>query len=169
MLRPARDGDLETMLTWRNQAANREVSNHSHVIGMDEHRAWWERVRNDPAHRVLVYSADGRDLGVVTFFDVTETSAGWGFYLDSEGVTAQGLALTAWMAVMKEAVDHAFDELGVEVLTGEVLAHNEAVRMMNRRFRFTEGEPTSREVDGRTITVIPIELRRENRRTGGKR
>jgi hypothetical protein len=35
---------------------------------------------------------------------------------------------------------------------------------MNRRFRFVEGEPESREADGRTITVIPISLKRENRR-----
>lgn len=156
------------MLEWRNQPANREVSNHSHVIGLDEHRAWWQRVQEDPTRRVLVYRAGDRDLGVVSFFDITGASAGWGFYLDHESVTAEGIALTAWMAVMKEATDYAFDELGVDVLTGEVLADNEAVRMMNRRFRFTEGEPTTRQVDGRSITVIPIELRRENRRGGGK-
>ena len=46
----------------------------------------------------------------------------------------------------------------------EVLAHNEAVRLTNRRFRFVEGEPAPRTVGGRTFEVIPISLRRENRR-----
>ena len=45
-----------------------------------------------------------------------------------------------------------------------MLDGNDAVRTMNRRFRFTEGEPEEREADGRTITVYPISLRREDRR-----
>ena len=55
------------------------------------------------------------------------------------------------------------------MLNGEVLEGNDAVRTMNRRFRFAEGEPEQREVDGRTITVIPISLRRENRRREGQK
>ena len=164
MLRPAEERDVQAMREWRNQAANREVSINQHVITPDEHRAWWERVLVDPSRRVLVFEYDGRALGIVNFFDIDERSAQWGFFLDSETTTAEGTAMLAWMAVMREATNYAFDELGVDVLGGEVLAHNEAVRLMNRRFRFTEGEPETREVDGRTITVIPISLRREDRR-----
>src|SRR6478752_2858293 len=130
MLRPATDDDLAAMLTWRNQATNREVSIHSHVIAPEEHRAWWDRVQDDPSRSVLVFEVDGRALGVVTFFDVTADSAGWGFYL------------------------------GAETLAGEVLERNEAVRLMNRRFGFKEGSPEQRTVDGQTITVIPITLLR---------
>jgi RimJ/RimL family protein N-acetyltransferase len=88
----------------------------------------------------------------------------WGFFLDNDTTSAEGTTMTAWMQVMREATAYAFDELGVDVLRGEVLAHNEAVRQMNRRYRFTEGTPEEREVEGRTITVIPISLRREDRR-----
>lgn len=176
MLRPATEDDLDQMLAWRNQEANREVSNYSHVISPAEHRAWWDRVQADPTREVHVFEAgsDGasRPLGVVSFFDIDTDAgtAGWGFYLDNETVTAEGLAMTAWMKVMGEAIDHAFASpgeggLGLEVLEGEVLAHNEAVRLMNRRFRFTEGEPEDREVDGRSITVIPIRLAKADRRT----
>lgn len=166
MLRPAEERDVEAMREWRNQAANREVSINRHVITPDEHRAWWERVQADPTRRVLVFEHDARPLGIVNFFDIDEQSASahWGFFLDNETTTAEGTAMTAWMAVMTEATNYAFDELGVDVLHGEVLDHNEAVRLMNRRFRFTEGDPETREADGRTITVIPISLRREDRR-----
>ncbi|MCT2587188.1 GNAT family N-acetyltransferase [Actinophytocola gossypii] len=168
MLRPAEERDVEAMRAWRNQDANREVSINSHVIGAAEHRAWWERVRSDRTRRVLVFEYDGRPLGVVNFFDIDididAGSAHWGFFLDNETTTAEGTAMLAWMAVMREATDYAFTELGVDVLRGEVLADNEAVRVMNRRFRFTEGDPEAREADGRTITVIPISLRREDRR-----
>jgi RimJ/RimL family protein N-acetyltransferase len=163
MLRPATDDDLAAMLTWRNQATNREVSIHSHVIAPEEHRAWWDRVQDDPSRSVLVFEVDGRALGVVTFFDVTADSAGWGFYLDAETLGAEGTIMIAWVKIMTEAVDHAFGELGIETLAGEVLERNEAVRLMNRRFGFKEGSPEQRTVDGQTITVIPITLLRSER------
>lgn len=173
MLRTADERDVEAMREWRNQPANREVSLHQHVISPTEHRAWWARVQEDPTRRVLVFEHDGRPLGVVTFFDLdldgpVRTGA-WGFFLDHETTTAEGTSMMAWMKVMREATDHAFtpepDGLGLDVLTGEVLAENAAVRTMNRRFRFTEGDPEVREVDGREITVLPLVLRREDRRT----
>ena len=85
-------------------------------------------------------------------------------YLDHDTTTADGTAMLAWMQVMTEATAFAFDELGLDVLNAEVLEHNEPVRMMNRRFRFTEGEPIARTSRNREITVIPVQLLRENRR-----
>ena len=169
MLRPAGDADVDAMRAWRNQPANRAVSINNHEITPDEHRAWWERTQGDPTRRVLVFEHGDRALGVVNFFDLETAADGtsrgaWGFFLDHDTVEAEGLSFLAWMQVMKDATSYAFDELGLDVLTGEVLAGNEAVRSMNRRFRFTEGEPEVREADGRTITVHPISLRREDRR-----
>lgn len=166
MLRPAADGDVDAMREWRNQAANRAVSINDHVISAEEHAAWWARTREDPTRRTLVFEYADRPLGIVNFFDIAEdrSSCSWGFFLDSETVEAEGLALLAWMQVMKEATAYAFDDLGVDVLHGEVLSENEAVRSMNRRFRFVEGPGEVRTSDGRTITVHPITLRREDRR-----
>lgn len=166
MLRPATDADVEAMLGWRNQQANREVSNNQHVIGLEEHLAWWERAKADDSRHDLIFEYDGRPLGAVNFFDHDreQKTASWGFYLDNDTTTAEGTAMLAWQAVMKEAIAFAFDELELDVLHAEVLEHNEAVRLTNRRFRFTEGEPFERTVEDRTIRVIPIELRRENRR-----
>ena len=59
------------------------------------------------------------------------------------------------------AIQHALRQ----ELRAEVRPENEAVRMMNRRFRFTEGEPFERTTETGTVTTIPISLRRENRRT----
>lgn len=171
MLRPAEDRDLEAMRQWRNQPANREVSIQQHEISADEHAAWWKRVQADPSRRCLVFEYDGRPLGVVNFFDIDprERTASWGFFLDHETTTAEGTAMMAWMQVMREATDHAFadepDGLALDELHAEVRPENEAVRMMNRRFRFTEGEPFETSGGSGTITLIPIRLRREDRRT----
>ena len=171
MLRPAEDRDLDAIREWRNQDANREVSVQRHLISPEEHRAWWQRVQADPSRRCLVFEYDGRTLGVVNFFDLDpgEGSGSWGFFLDHETTTSEGTAMMAWMQIMRDATDYAFEEepvgLGLQELRGEVRPENEAVRMMNRRFRFTEGEPYETEGDSGTVTTIPIMLRREDRRT----
>jgi RimJ/RimL family protein N-acetyltransferase len=168
MLRPATNRDLDAMRQWRNQAPNREVSINSHEITPEEHAAWWSRVRHDPSRRVLIYERDGVPCGVVNFFDLSldgpTRTGSWGFFLDTAGLEERRETLPAWLEVMREALDHAFDRLGLDELTAEVLADNVAVRQMNRRFRFAEGQPERREVDGRSVTVIPISLKRENRR-----
>jgi RimJ/RimL family protein N-acetyltransferase len=166
VLREATDADVDTIRRLRNQQPNREVSVNAHEIAPAEHAAWWARTSQDPTRRVLIYELDGKTAGVVNFFDLdTEAKTGaWGFFLDADGLAETGGLLPAWIAVMKEATAYAFDELGLDVLTGEVLEHNDVVRQMNRRFRFTEGEPEQREVDGRRLTVIPIRLAKEDRR-----
>jgi RimJ/RimL family protein N-acetyltransferase len=167
MLRPATDSDLDDMRQWRNQPPNREVSIQPHEITPDEHAAWWSRTSADPSRRVLIYERDGMPSGVVNFFDLDlhgEIKTGsWGFFLDAAGLDERRETLPAWLEVMREAIDYAFDRLQLDRLGGEVLEHNTVVRQMNRRFRFVEGEPEQREVDGRRITVIPISLARADR------
>jgi RimJ/RimL family protein N-acetyltransferase len=156
------------MRAWRNQQANRAVSNTQHVITPEEHRRWWDQVVADPTRQVLVLELDGRAWGVVSFFDVhleaTPRTGSWGFYLDHDGLAETGGTFVAWQRVMGEALDHAFEVLGLDVLEAEVLAHNEAVRLTNRRHGFVEDEPVFREVAGERIEVIPVRLRREDRR-----
>lgn len=167
MLREATTEDVHLMLSWRNQETNREVSKTSHVITAQEHARWWAATREDPAGRLLTYLRDGTPCGAVTFFDLRldgPRTGSWGFYLDADGLAARGETLSAWLEVMREAVDHAFDELRLDRLDGEVLGHNTVVRQMNRRFRFVEGTPRREVSDGRDITVIPISLDRVNRR-----
>ena len=168
MLRTATEADVDVIRRLRNQQANRDVSITSHEITADEHAAWWAKTSVDPSRRVLIYERDGAIAGVVNFFDLDASSGAWGFFLDADGLAERGETLPAWIEVMREATAYAFDELGLDVLTGEVLEHNAVVRQMNRRFRFVEGRPEVRYADGRELTVIPISLRRQDRRTQGK-
>jgi RimJ/RimL family protein N-acetyltransferase len=164
MLRAATEDDLDTIRRLRNQQANRDVSITSHEISADEHAAWWAKTSADPSRRVLIYTRGGVIAGVVNFFDLDGPAGAWGFFLDADGLAERGETLPAWIEVMREATAYAFDDLGLDLLTGEVLEHNAVVRQMNRRFRFTEGTPEQRYADGREIIVIPISLRRQDRR-----
>ncbi|TDD50620.1 peptide chain release factor 2 [Kribbella antibiotica] len=160
MLRAATDDDVDLIRQLRNQQANRDVSITSHEIGADEHAAWWAKASVDPTRRVLIYVRDGVTAGVVNFFDLDGPTGSWGFFLDADGLAERGETLPAWIEVMREATSYGFDELGLDLLTGEVLEHNTVVRQMNRRFRFVEGAAEQRGA----VTVIPISLRSEDRR-----
>jgi UDP-4-amino-4,6-dideoxy-N-acetyl-beta-L-altrosamine N-acetyltransferase len=173
MLRPARDADRDVVLRWRNHPDVRAVSLTQHEITPQEHTAWWERTLVDPSSRVLIYERRDVPSGVVTFFDLDETTATgwWGYYLDAVGLGASGQLLMAWIEIQREAIRYAFDELGLTTLQGEVFASNEAVRQLNRRHRFTELETYQRDVDGTPTDVIRVQLRaqdRPSRRSTGK-
>lgn len=172
MLRAAHEGDRDAVRAWRNHPQVRAASLTRHEISADEHAAWWERALADPTRRVLVYERSGVPSGSVTFFDLGaeehRRSAWWGFYLDVEGLEARGELLPATIGVMREAIRYAFDELGLEVLHGEVLASNDSVRALNRRHGIREVETYERDVDGTPETVVRLELHAGDvRRRGG--
>jgi len=166
VLRIATDSDVDQIRIWRNHPTVRAVSVTDHEITEAEHGAWWSRVRDRASDRVLIFVHDGIDSGVVTFtaIDPIAAAATWGFYLDVAGHDERGTGLSAWLDVCREALDYGFGDLDLRVLHGEVLEHNIVVRRMNRRFGFVEGDPIAREVDGRTVRVLPIHLNRSDRR-----
>lgn len=156
MLRAARDPDSDVVLSWRNHPEVRRVSLTTHVIGVDEHRAWWARATADPARRVLIFEHDGVPAGVVLFTDIDPVarSATWGFYLDVDGLTGAGALLPAWLRLEAEAVAYAFGELGLHRLGGETLASNTQVLALHRRFGFRPTRRYQRDVDGTPTDVV---------------
>jgi UDP-4-amino-4,6-dideoxy-N-acetyl-beta-L-altrosamine N-acetyltransferase len=161
VIRLATDADRDAVLRWRNHPQVRAASLTRHEIGAQEHAAWWKAALADPARRVLIYERREVPAGVVTFFDLDPDarSAWWGYYLDGDGLEAAGQLLMAWIEIQREAVRYAFDELGLELLEGEVLASNEAVRSLNRRQGFTEVSSYQCDLDGEPSEVVRIQLR----------
>jgi len=166
VLRPATTADLDAMLAWRNQPANRSVSRTTHVIGTSEHQDWWEQVSQDASRIVLVFDNGERTCGVVNFFDIDQemSTASWGFYLDNEGLEDSGGTLQAWFAVMRGATDYAFDELKVDELAAEVQEDNAVVRQMNRRFGFAETGPAGEDRDGPAFLRVVLTRKERERR-----
>lgn len=142
MLRPATADDLDAIRRWRNHPQVREVSLEQDEITPAMHAAWWDKVQHDDTRQVLVYERGGVPCGVVSFFDIAQESgrrsAMWGYYLDNAGLGERGELLPAWMQIQREAVRHADTVLDLDVLSGEVMDHNAAVRRMNRRNGFVE-------------------------------
>ena len=154
MLRPAEDRDVEPMRRWRNHPQVRRVSLTQHEIGAGEHRAWWAKTSADPARRVLIYERDGQPCGVVTFSDVAGGSGWWGYYLDNAGLEEAGALFPAWIAIQREAIRYARDELRLAELHGETLAVNQAAVDFNARLKFVEVERYQRQIGGELAEVI---------------
>ncbi|WP_188191027.1 GNAT family N-acetyltransferase [Nonomuraea sp. SYSU D8015] len=161
MLRSVRDDDLPAMRRWRNHPRVRASSFTTHEIGEAEHARWWAAVRADATRRVLIYDHEGAAAGVVAYSSLTRESATWGFYLDLDGLQRAGTLLRAWIGLERAAIDHAFGALGVSALRGEVLADNEPVRALHRRFGFAEVATYRRDVDGAPRDIVAVELRKE--------
>ncbi len=164
MLRRATPSDADQVRRWRNHPDVRAMSLTTHEIGAPEHAAWFAAAIVDPGRAILIYEHAGQAAGVVTFADLDGPSPVWGYYLDVDGLAARDETLPAWLRVGREAVDYAFDELGVDELTGDVLAGNAAVRQMNRRLGFTETGSRTVMRDGVPAECLTIRLRRAERK-----
>jgi RimJ/RimL family protein N-acetyltransferase len=146
------------MLRWRNHPRVRAASFDTHEIAEEEHARWWAAARADAGKRVLIYDHEGAAAGVVTYAGLLSGAGFWGFYLELE---RSGGLLRAWIGLERAAIEHAFGPLGLTTLRGEVLADNEPVRRLHRRFGFVEVAAYRRDVDGVLRDVVGIQLKRK--------
>ncbi|MEO3874956.1 GNAT family N-acetyltransferase [Nonomuraea sp. B12E4] len=160
MLRSVRDDDLPVMRRWRNHPRVRAASLTTHEIAEDEHARWWAAARADAGRLVLIYDHDGVAAGVVTYSGLRSETPTWGFYLDHDGLEESGRLLRAWIGLERAAIQHAFGPLGLMTLRGVVLADNEPVRLLHRRFGFVEVGTYQQDVDGVPRDVVAIQLRK---------
>ncbi|WP_222130017.1 UDP-4-amino-4,6-dideoxy-N-acetyl-beta-L-altrosamine N-acetyltransferase [Bordetella genomosp. 13] len=131
-LRPIRDDELESMLSWRNAPAVRANMYTRHEISIDEHLDWWERTKQRDDQRYFMYEAGGRALGVVGFtrIDPLNANSSWAFYASPEAPRGTGSKMELL------ALDYAFGELKLRRLHCEVLAFNTAVIKLHQKFGF---------------------------------
>ncbi|WP_295401251.1 GNAT family N-acetyltransferase [uncultured Thiocystis sp.] len=93
LLIPLTEDDLELILPWRNAPAVRRNMYSHHEITPDEHRAWFQRMCQDPAMRwYLARDSHGTPTGVVYFTDLDpgQGSAFWGFYARPDATPGTG-------------------------------------------------------------------------------
>lgn len=150
-LRPMRETDLGMVLEWRNQPVVRKKMFNAGVISEAEHYAWYQRIKDDPQRRYLIYEEDQIPLGQVNFIDISEHhhTATIGFYSADQHRQEVGLRM------MQLLLEHAFLLLGLRKLWAEVLASNGQVLMFARSCGFElEGILRGQvEIDARPVDV----------------
>ena len=136
--------DLARVLAWRNDPAiNRHMFTQHHIT-LEEHQRWFERATLDPRKHLFVFESSGEPLGYVNF---NEMSSGgivdWGFYTAPDAPKGTGRSLG------RTALAHAFGELGLHKVCGEVLVGNVASTRMHEALGFQkEGLRRDQHFDG---------------------
>lgn len=126
---------LELILPWRNALAVRCAMYHQHEISLEEHLAWFERLNGDNTKQWYVYQDEaGEPQGVVYFTDINQEqqTAFWGFY--AWPVAASGTGLN----ILMEALDCAFESMGLHKVNAEVLNDNPRSLYLHKKIGFIE-------------------------------
>jgi UDP-4-amino-4,6-dideoxy-N-acetyl-beta-L-altrosamine N-acetyltransferase len=157
MLRPLEKSDLELILRWRNAPTARKAMFSQHEISLEEHRAWFQRIQEDDTQQWFLFlDDDGFPSAVVNFIqiDQVQKKAFWGFYTKPESKRGTGLRMSL------EALDKAFDNMGLEKINAEVLGSNLRSLDMHKKVGFIqEGCFRKHFLDGRkSVDVVRFGL-----------
>ena len=159
-LRPIAEEDLELVLHWRNSDRIRRNMYGDHIISMDEHRAWFNRLEENPNVVFLVFELRQMPVGMVYFTDIDRKNdkCFWGFYLGQENLP-RGTGTI--MGVL--GMEYAFEAFNIRKLCGEVFLFNTASVKFFHRLGFSEEGHFVRHVlkDGNYEDVISFALFRE--------
>jgi UDP-4-amino-4,6-dideoxy-N-acetyl-beta-L-altrosamine N-acetyltransferase len=131
-LRSITEDDLELIRSWRNHPAIASKMYKRHEISADEHTAWWVRTSARQDQGYFMYENAGEPLGVVGFTEIDPDNGNcfWAFYASPTAPRGTGSCMEFL------ALEHVFQTLGIHKLSCEVLAFNEAVIRLHKKFGF---------------------------------
>jgi RimJ/RimL family protein N-acetyltransferase len=120
-----------------------------------DYLARWE----DPRMKTFIMEAEDEPIGMVTLYDFRNRGCELGIKIGSEDLRGRGYASEA----VELLVGYAFDALGLEVIRGSTLSHNERMRRVFEKNGFVQvgdGSILSR-YDNRRYTELFYERRRD--------
>jgi UDP-4-amino-4,6-dideoxy-N-acetyl-beta-L-altrosamine N-acetyltransferase len=125
----------------RNEEGVRRWMYTDHAIGVNEHLSWINRLKTDDRQIVFVILAQ-EPVGVVSVnaIDRHHRKADWAYYLTQ---TARG---GLGSAVEFSFINFIFDSLDIDKLNCEVIAGNDAVVKLHKKFLFQEERGFNHEV-----------------------
>ena len=135
MLTRLKEIDLSLVFQWRNDASIRNSMFSQNKITWDEHLAWFNKLQLDKSKKWLIYKNQAnQESGVVYFKEIDDfqKTAFWGFYTSPDGMPGSGTR----MAV--EALNMAFNELGLKKLSADVLDTNIKSITFHKKIGFIE-------------------------------
>jgi RimJ/RimL family protein N-acetyltransferase len=163
ILRPPRESDVEAAYAWDRDPElaawnGRAPISISLSAARRDYLARWE----DPSVKTFIMEArePGEPIGMVTLYDFRNAGCELGIKIGPEDLRGKGYASEA----VELLVDYAFDSLGLEVVRGSTLSHNERMRRVFDKNGFVQvgdGSLLSR-YDNRRYTELFYERRRED-------
>ncbi|MEH2192961.1 MAG: UDP-4-amino-4,6-dideoxy-N-acetyl-beta-L-altrosamine N-acetyltransferase [Nostoc sp.] len=134
-LRALEESDLQQVLEWRNSDRIRANMYTDHIISMDEHREWFEKITKDDKDVYKIFEFKARSLGVVnaTQIDRVNQKCSWAFYLGDENVPLGSGAVMEFLFLK-----YIFEELKIRKLCCEVFGFNLTTIKLHQKFGFRE-------------------------------
>ncbi|WP_332634584.1 UDP-4-amino-4,6-dideoxy-N-acetyl-beta-L-altrosamine N-acetyltransferase [Halalkalibacter flavus] len=125
--------DLEKILIWRNSPRIRYYMYNDHIIPMEEHNKWFEKIKNSKESIYLMFELNGKPMGLVNFNKINQETqtASWGFYV-GEDKAPKGTGIT--LGVL--GLEYAFEKLNLKKLRGEAFAFNSASINFHKKLGF---------------------------------
>ncbi|NBJ68078.1 MULTISPECIES: UDP-4-amino-4,6-dideoxy-N-acetyl-beta-L-altrosamine N-acetyltransferase [Clostridia] len=120
-LRPLCQGDLQTVLKWRNSDRVKAFMYTDHTITWEEHCRWYKDIANDPYRKVFILDYKKDRLGLVQFSNIDKGNSRcyWGFYI-GEAQAPKGAGTI--MAIL--ALDKIFNNVGMRKVCSEIIHTN---------------------------------------------
>ena len=140
MLRSMLVGDLEMVLSWRNDLSIRQYMYSQHKIQYKEHEQWFARSSQSAEIKLLILEIDTESLGFIQFKlnDKRDGVGEWGFYVSPQAPPGTGSMLG------RQGVAYAFKELKLRKLYGKAIAYNQKSINFHKKLGFSY-EDTLRE------------------------
>ena len=134
-LRVLEEKDLELVLGWRNSDRIRANMFTDHIISLDEHREWFEKVANSLISKHFIFEYNGSPKGVVnvTAIDTHNNKCDWGFYVGGDN-----LPPGASLAMGYLGLEYIFEVLNIRKLYSEVFGFNTASIKFHKKLGFIE-------------------------------
>ncbi|WP_374764548.1 UDP-4-amino-4,6-dideoxy-N-acetyl-beta-L-altrosamine N-acetyltransferase [Yunchengibacter salinarum] len=135
-LRPLEDRDRERLRTWRNSPDVAAFMYNDHPISSGEHARWFDAARTDERRFYRLILVGETPAGLFNFYDIdpAHKSAKWAFYLADPVARGAGVGTV----IEHFALHYAFETLGLNRLSCEVLASNAPVVAMHQAFGFVQ-------------------------------
>lgn len=121
-LRPLGEADLETTLEWRNQEDVRIWFKSTHIIKIEQHRAWFEKYLQRDDDFVFVVEVEGKAMGQASVYGIDWAGRGAevGRFIASPAARGKGYIRRACVALLR----FCRDELGLASVFLEVKEDN---------------------------------------------
>lgn len=134
-LRPMEESDLEKVLEWRNSERIRANMYTDHSISMDEHRAWFERIREDQSNIYKIFEFRDYPVGVANIvqIDIRNNKCFWAFYLGDMNLPHGSGAVMEFLFL-----EYVFEDLKIRKLCCEVFSFNYSTIKLHKKFGFRE-------------------------------
>jgi RimJ/RimL family protein N-acetyltransferase len=162
-LAPLRDEDAEALFRWINDRELVVLNSPFKPIGRDEHRRWFDRIRNTPD--VEIFGVRRRaDDGLIGSCQLNRIDTG----RRRCSLQIRIGELDAWgkgygTEAVRLLIEHAFRDLGLKQVELEVFAHNERAIRTYRNVGFREQgvREAAAVIDGESVDVMVMAIRDE--------